>query len=57
MHFPPELVDRFIDNLHDDRHTLATCALVSKTWTPASRYHLFSRVTVIRKRPPRPKRV
>ncbi|KAJ7164184.1 hypothetical protein C8R46DRAFT_1192939 [Mycena filopes] len=46
MHFPPELADRFIDNLHDDRHTLATCALVSKTWTPASRYHLFRHVVL-----------
>ncbi|KAJ7164186.1 hypothetical protein C8R46DRAFT_309303 [Mycena filopes] len=46
MYFPPELVDRFLDNLHDDRNTLATCALVSRTWTPASRYHLFSHIVL-----------
>ncbi|KAJ7156270.1 hypothetical protein C8R46DRAFT_429892 [Mycena filopes] len=46
MNFPPELVDRFIDYLHDDDHALGNCALVSKTWLPASRYHLFSLVVL-----------
>ncbi|KAJ7168887.1 hypothetical protein C8R46DRAFT_1350376 [Mycena filopes] len=46
LHFPPELVDRSIDYLHDDRYTLATCALVSNTWTPASRYHVFGHVNL-----------
>ncbi|KAJ7156247.1 hypothetical protein C8R46DRAFT_1115477 [Mycena filopes] len=46
MEFPPELVDRFIDYLHDDIHALANCALVSRTWAPSSRYHVFGHVVL-----------
>jgi len=41
---PHEVVDLIIDFLHNDRHTLATCAIVCRSWLPSSRYHLFSRV-------------
>src|ERR1700722_3210615 len=44
--FPAELSDAIIDYLHDDIHSLGTCALVCKRWLPSSRYHLFGRVTV-----------
>lgn len=37
----PELCDQIIDHLHDDHKTLATCALVSRDWTAAARYHRF----------------
>jgi hypothetical protein len=42
----PEIIDIIIDFLHDDKHTLRTCALVSKSWLPASRYHLSHSITV-----------
>ena len=42
----PEIIDIIIDFLHDDKHTLQTCALVSKSWLPASRYHLTRSITV-----------
>jgi hypothetical protein len=37
-----ELVDLTIDFLHDSPVTLKRCSLVSRSWLPASRYHLFS---------------
>jgi hypothetical protein len=43
---PPELIDAIIEQLHDDRAALATCALVCRSWVPASRHHLFSDVTI-----------
>jgi hypothetical protein len=43
---PPELVDSIIDHLHDDPATLHSCALVSSAWLPASRYHIFRRVSI-----------
>jgi hypothetical protein len=49
---PPELIDTIIDMLHTDRAVLATCALVSRSWLPASRYHLFSKVTITRQSSP-----
>jgi hypothetical protein len=36
---PAELVDKIIDELYDDEPTLSTCALVCKSWVPASRYN------------------
>lgn len=38
---PPELCDIIIDFLHPNRTALASCSLVCKSWTPASRYHLW----------------
>ncbi|KAH9933315.1 uncharacterized protein B0H18DRAFT_1101996 [Fomitopsis serialis] len=45
---PPELFDAIIDHLHDDRHTLATCALVCRGWLPASRMHNFHELSIHR---------
>lgn len=39
---PPETVDRIIDQLHDDRASLAACSLVSSTFVSSARFHLFS---------------
>jgi len=44
---PPELTDRIIDFLHNEPGALATCSLVARSWTPASRYHRFSSVRLI----------
>jgi hypothetical protein len=42
---PPELIDAII--YHGDRSTLATCALVCRSWVPASRHRLFSKFTIL----------
>lgn len=44
--FPPEVCDIFIDLLHDDPQTLASCGLVCKDWVPASRSHRFRTIRV-----------
>ncbi|KAF5344342.1 hypothetical protein D9758_013269 [Tetrapyrgos nigripes] len=36
-----ELINLIIDQLHDSRPDLKTCALVHRDWLPQSRYHLF----------------
>ncbi|RDX43122.1 hypothetical protein OH76DRAFT_1241295 [Lentinus brumalis] len=41
---PGELVDQIINFLYDDMNSLKACALVTKSWTPSSHYHLFSTV-------------
>lgn len=41
-----ELTDLFIDHLWDDKHALASCSLVAKSWVNRSRFHLFNSVTV-----------
>jgi hypothetical protein len=46
MLFPQELIDRVIDQLHDDKRALATCALVNRKWVYRSRYHLFRTITL-----------
>ena len=40
--FPPELFDYLTDLLHDQPNTLKQCSLVSKSWVPRTRKHLFS---------------
>lgn len=42
--FPHEIIEQFIDFLHDDRLGLAVCGLVGSAWVPRSRYHLFKSV-------------
>ncbi|KAJ7474135.1 hypothetical protein FB451DRAFT_1558359 [Mycena latifolia] len=42
----PELTDRVIDALKDDKAALKTCGLVCTQWFPRSRFHLFSAVTL-----------
>ena len=41
-HLPLELSDQVVDLLHDSRDTLKSCCLVSKSWVPRSRKHLFA---------------
>lgn len=43
---PPEITDRIIDYLHDDKAALARCSLVSSIWFTSSRYHLFRQVEI-----------
>jgi len=40
-HFPPELTDRIIDYLYNDKRTLKACFRVSKAWLPRSRYYYW----------------
>jgi hypothetical protein len=47
MRIPQELVERVLENLDDSIDTLATCALVSRSWLPAARYHLYATLPLI----------
>lgn len=42
----PEVVDMVIDQLQDDKLSLAACSLVSRGWYNRSRYHLFRDITI-----------
>jgi hypothetical protein len=39
---PAETLDRMVDYLHDTRDALRNCCLVSKSWVPRTRRHLFA---------------
>jgi hypothetical protein len=39
---PAEILDHIVDHLHDTRYTLRNCCLVSKSWIPRTRRHLFA---------------
>ena len=39
---PPEILDYILDLLHDEPETLKECCLVSKSWVPCTRKHLFA---------------
>ena len=39
---PPEILDLIVDHLHDEQTTLKACCLVSKSWIPRTRKHLFA---------------
>ena len=39
---PQEILDNIIDLLHDDPEALEKCCLVSKSWVPRTRKHLFA---------------
>jgi len=41
---PPEILDLTVDHLHDEPIALKACCLVSKSWVPRTREHLFARV-------------
>ena len=43
---PSEIFDDIIDLLHDDRNTLKCCCLLSKSWIPRARRHLFRRIKI-----------
>ncbi|KAF8906273.1 hypothetical protein CPB84DRAFT_1770415 [Gymnopilus junonius] len=51
----PELYDYIIDFLHDDHLSLRVCALVCRSWVPASRCHLFNHLKLTGS-PPSPTR-
>lgn len=42
----PELTDQVIDHLHADPASLRNCALVARSWAPASQYHIFYSVNI-----------
>src|ERR1700733_3510546 len=42
----PELIDRIIDFLHDDKRTLAVCSLVCRNWVPTSRLHYIESMVI-----------
>jgi len=41
---PPEILDLIADQLHDESTTLKACCLVSRSWIPRTRRHLFAHV-------------
>ncbi|KAF8189558.1 hypothetical protein K438DRAFT_1593302, partial [Mycena galopus ATCC 62051] len=46
MFLIPELTDQVIDHLHAEPVSLRTCALVARSWVPASQYHIFFSVNI-----------
>ena len=42
---PPEILGLVLDQLHDESATLKACCVVSKSWVPPARRHLFARLT------------
>ena len=45
-YLPPELLDHIVDLLHDDQNALRKCCLVSKSWIPRTRKHLFAEIVL-----------
>jgi hypothetical protein len=43
-HLPAETLDHIVNHLHDTRDALRNCCLVSKSWVPRSRKHLFAEI-------------
>ena len=43
---PPEILDEIVDFLRDEPETLMQCCLVSKSWVPRARKHLFAQIWV-----------
>jgi len=43
-HLPPEILDYVIDLLRDEPETLRRCCLVSRSWVPRTRRHLFANI-------------
>jgi hypothetical protein len=41
-YLPAELLDHIVDHLHDTKDALKSCGLVSKSWIPRTRRHLFA---------------
>ena len=42
-HLPTDILDHIVDLLHND--TLRNCCLVSKSWIPRTRKHLFAKIS------------
>ncbi|KAJ7133827.1 hypothetical protein C8R46DRAFT_923543, partial [Mycena filopes] len=51
-----ELVDIILDFLHEDHTTLLSASLTARKWVPATRYHVFERITLNHFLAPRPNR-
>ena len=43
---PAEILDRIVDHLHDAGGALRNCCLVSKSWIPRTRKHLFADIRI-----------
>jgi len=43
-HLPPEIIDSIVDHLHDNSNALKESCLVSKSWVPRTRKHLFAEI-------------
>ena len=41
---PPEIFDLIVDHLHNEPTALKACCLVSPSWIPRARRHLFARI-------------
>ena len=41
---PPEILDYIVDFLHDKDKALKKCSIVSKSWIPRTRKHLFAHI-------------
>jgi hypothetical protein len=41
-HLPEEILDHIVDYLHGAEDVLRNCCLVSKSWIPRTRWHLFA---------------
>ena len=46
-HLPPEILDYIADFLHHTPRTLKECCLVSRSWVPRTRRHLFANINFI----------
>jgi hypothetical protein len=46
-HLPAEILDHVVDQLHDAHDVLRNCCLVSKSWIPRTRKHLFAEVAFL----------
>jgi hypothetical protein len=43
-HLPGELLDHVVDLLHDTKDALRNCCLISRSWIPRTRKHIFAEV-------------
>ena len=44
LRLPAETLDRIVDHLHDTKNALRNSCLVSKSWVPRTRKHLFANI-------------
>ena len=44
LRLPQEITDLIVDLLHNEPRTLKQCCIVSKSWIPRARRHLFRRI-------------
>jgi len=49
-YLPPEILDYIVDLLHDNPNALKDCCLLSKSWIPRTRKHLFAEVGLLTER-------